>query len=84
METAIQSVHEKIKYSCNLCGRKFSQKGNLNTHIQSVHEKIKYSCNQCDYQATHKGSPKIHIQSIHEKKGILVINVIIKLQHREV
>ena len=48
----IQSVHEKIKYSCNLCGHQFTQQGNLKTHIQSVHEKIKYSCNLCEYQAT--------------------------------
>ena len=62
----IQSVHEKIKYSCNQCDHQASSMGNLKTHVQSVHEKIKYSCNQCDHQATTNGHLKTHIQSVHE------------------
>ena len=63
----VQSVHKKIKYSCNQCDHQATTHGNLKTHVQSVHEKIKYSCNQCDHQATQQGSLKRHIQSVHAK-----------------
>ena len=52
LKTHIQTVHKKIKYSCNQCDHQAATQGNLKTHIQSVHGKIKYSCNQCDHQAT--------------------------------
>ena len=60
-------VHEKIKYSCELCGYQAKHQVSLKTHIQSIHEKIKYPCNMCNYQATQQGRLKCHIQSVHEK-----------------
>ena len=38
-------------FTCKLCDKSFSQKGNLNTHIKSVHENkkdIKFKI--CDYR----------------------------------
>ena len=40
--------HEGIKYPCNQCEYKASEKGQLQIHIQSQHEGIKYPCDQCD------------------------------------
>ena len=48
------SVHQKVKYDCNQCEYKATQKNNLKTHKISVHECKKYSCNQCDYKASQK------------------------------
>ena len=39
----IQSLHKKIKYSCDQCDYQAMSQSNLKTHIQSVHEQIKYS-----------------------------------------
>ena len=33
LKSHIQSVHEKVKYYCNLCEFKATQRGNLKTHI---------------------------------------------------
>ena len=36
----IELVHENIKYPCNHCEYKATEKGNLKTHIESVNEKV--------------------------------------------
>ena len=35
----IKLVHENIKYPCNRCEYKATEKGNPKTHIESVNEK---------------------------------------------
>jgi len=35
----VQSVHEGIIYSCELCEYKATRKSNLNKHVQTVHVK---------------------------------------------
>ena len=66
MVTHYRSVHEGIKYPCNLCDYQATTQGSLQTHIKSVHEGIKYACNQCDYQAKRQDNLQRHIQSVHE------------------
>ena len=34
----IQSVHEKIKHQCEICGKLFSLKAELKKHVKKVHE----------------------------------------------
>ena len=67
LQQHIQSVHMKLRHSCNQCGHQCIQLGDLKRHIQSVHEKIKYPCNLCEYQASSQGHLKRHILSVHEK-----------------
>ena len=38
-----KSVHEKIKYPCNQCEYKATEKGHLKTHIELVNEKSQVS-----------------------------------------
>ena len=80
----IESVHETVKYPCDQCEYKSTGKRRLNTHIKSVHEKVKYPCNLCGKQFTLHRNLKTHIESVHKKSSTLVINVNIKLQHREI
>ena len=49
------SPHEGIKYQCDHCDYKATQKGSLKKHKMSVHEGIKYQCDQCEYKAAQKG-----------------------------
>ena len=51
-----QSVHEKMKYNCDLCGFKLATTTSLTKHKESVHEGITYECNQCSSHFTNKGS----------------------------
>ena len=64
----ISAVHEKKKdFACNLCGREFSQKGNLNAHISAVHEGEKaFHCSVCDAGFTLQHNLKSHFETVHE------------------
>ena len=50
------SVRESVKYQCNQCAHKASQKGHLKRHKMSVHDGVKYQCNQCDYKASQQSN----------------------------
>ena len=52
------SVRESVKYQCNQCAHKASQKGHLKRHKMSVHDGVKYQCNQCDYKASQQSNLK--------------------------
>ena len=49
------SVHENIKYPCNICDYKATRQVSLKRQKMSIHEGegIKYHCNQCEYKAAH-------------------------------
>ena len=64
-----QLVHRELKYYCDQCDSKFSQKDNLSTHVKIVHDGVKkYACDQCDYRATRQKYVKHHIEKAH--KGV--------------
>ena len=57
-----KSVHEKIKdHECTYCGKKFSNKGNLNMH-QSIHTGItQFQCHLCGKQCRRKNELEKHL-----------------------
>ena len=59
-------VHEGVKYDCDQCNYKATQKSDLRKHIQSKHIGMKYACGQCDYRATTQSNLTAHIHSKHE------------------
>ena len=54
-----------MRYSCDQCDYKATQKGHLRQHIDSVHGDKQYSCDQCDLKSKWKGSLKQHIDTVH-------------------
>lgn len=63
----INSQHEGIIYSCNLCQYKTNKKRSLDTyHMKIVHAGLRYDCNQCELKTKTKSLLKKHIQTIHE------------------
>ena len=54
-----------VRYSCDQCDHKATQKGDLKKHIDSVHGDVWYSCDQCDYKTKWKGNLKAHKDSLH-------------------
>ena len=52
----VESVHEGIKYSCELCDFKASHKPHLKIHVKCDHEAVMYSCELCDYTGTDKST----------------------------
>ena len=74
LKTHRMSLHESVKYPCNLCKYKATLKSSLKIHEISVHESAKYQCTQCDYKFTHKNNIKQHVMSVHKVSSIIVIN----------
>jgi len=57
-------VHERIlNYSCKFCGKKFSNKGNLNQH-EVIHTGVTpFQCHVCGRQCRRKSELEKHIQT---------------------
>ena len=62
----IKSKHEGVRYPCDQCDYRATQKSLLLNHIKAKHEGVKYPCEQCDFKATFKVSLLRHIKSIHK------------------
>ena len=62
----IKSVHEGIKYPCNLCDYEANQQISLRSHVKSIHEGVRYECEHCDKEFSHKSDLTIHIKGKHE------------------
>ena len=63
-----KSVHEKIyDHECTYCGKKFSNKGNLNQH-ESVHTGItQFQCHLCGKQCRRKSELEKHLTQHKDK-----------------
>ena len=42
-----KTVHERGKFRCELCGKKYTLQHSLKKHIKSVHERVRHPCDQC-------------------------------------
>ena len=64
----IERIHQnKVKFTCNQCGKGFHSKTVWNDHCR-VHRGIKYECNQCDQTFGIKSNLKNHIRSVHNNE----------------
>ena len=55
----VESKHEGVKFLCDQCNYKATQKGHLKAHIQSKHENVKFHCDKCDFKvAMHRNYRK--------------------------
>ena len=57
------SVQEGMKYPCDHCEYKATEKGDLKKHTMPVHKGIKYQCDHCEFKATTQGNFKRHVSS---------------------
>ena len=48
----MKSIHDGVKYSCEYCDYKATEKGSLQKHLKSFHKGVKYSCEYCDQKVT--------------------------------
>ena len=65
VERHIAQVHEKKKFLCPHCPKKFFD---LNYHIKFVHEVKPYPCHLCSITFIKKSGLENHISAVHEKK----------------
>jgi hypothetical protein len=58
-----KNEYERLKLSCEVCCKSFSDKRQLKIHMNVVHEKIKpFLCNYCGYKGSSRSSLKMHIR----------------------
>ena len=56
------------RYECEVCGRKFTENGNLTKHLSTIHgvgDVKTFQCNICDRTFTQKGNLKAHLAAVH-------------------
>ena len=66
LQQQVKSIHDGLKYSCEFCDFKATQKRSLPQHVKSIHDGVKHSCEFCDYNATTKKNLQLHAKSIHD------------------
>ena len=65
----ISKFHEGVKYSCELCDKKFTETWTLKSHVLGVHEKLKrFKCNQCDKAYPQASGLSQHKRKIHPEE----------------
>jgi len=59
--------HEKVRFTCNICGNQFTMQRNLKMHQKTVHGNggKQCKCSECDYAAVQKVGVIKHVQSVH-------------------
>lgn len=57
-------------FACDVCGKKFGERGNLNKHIKGVHEeKRDYECNVCGRKFAFKDGLNRHMKTHSARPG---------------
>ena len=66
LKVHIRSVHEKIKFPCDICGKLFMSKSHIARHVASVHENHKnVKCHLCNHLCNRYDFLKLHVAKLH-------------------
>lgn len=64
--SCVQLDKDEKTHVCDICGKRFSRKFNLNTHIKCVHSDEKdYVCSFCKRAFNHSSNLRKHIKTVH-------------------
>ena len=69
----ISSIHDQVKYECNKCEYKATQRSHLTQHVRSIHDQFKYDCKNCEYKATFVGSLRTHMKAKYQKNDLNIV-----------
>lgn len=59
----------KQHFPCDICGRKFGQKGSLGRHRRAVHEGVRnFPCSICGYRFSQRYDLQKHVMSVHHRQ----------------
>ena len=57
------SIHEKVKFPCDQCDKRFSHQGSLQRHIQSAHEQQNNDKKQGEYFEDHVKDENVKLEN---------------------
>uniref|UniRef100_A0A0V0J9W9 Gastrula zinc finger protein XlCGF26.1 n=1 Tax=Schistocephalus solidus TaxID=70667 RepID=A0A0V0J9W9_SCHSO len=69
MKRHVNIIHNSLReYTCEFCGRAFTQRGHLNQHINGIHKKLRqHICGFCGKSFGRRYYLKLHVDGIHKK-----------------
>ena len=59
--------HNRYKYVCSQCDRKFTKMYHLKNHVKVIHEGIRFPCDQCEYKAREPSNLRHHKLRHHDE-----------------
>ena len=60
----VRMTDEQIRYSCDQCDYKTTNKEEINRHVRVTHAETRYPCNHCQYKTTKKEELMNHVEII--------------------
>ena len=62
-----QVVHQGLKQICDICGKEYANKTDLNNHLKKVHDQdITFECPHCGNKYEKKRDLMAHLEEVHE------------------
>src|SRR5207249_8534679 len=62
----VKSVHDKVSFACDQCGKRFTERRNMILHKKTFHEGQRpFHCTSCDKRFTQKHHLENHVGSVH-------------------
>ena len=66
----MKTIHEGVRYQCNLCEKSFTQPNNLRLHMRKAHDQgDRYQCDYCEKTFSQTATLKLHMERVHELDG---------------
>ena len=62
------TIHKNVLFKCELCGKQYTEKGNMKHHKIAAHSFQSFSCKQCEFRTKSKNYLRHHAKYVHSTK----------------
>ena len=56
LKVHVEEIHKQVRYNCDQCDHKATNKYCLEKHAKAKHNEVRYSCGQCEFKVGTKKS----------------------------
>ena len=64
-DSEYHELSKQAEFSCDKCGKIFTQTGTFNRHKKTVHGGVRYPCTYCGKAFTQSGALAQHVKTSH-------------------